>query len=238
MVSRGRHASGLEHLCTTRPSGFEHLCTTRPGGFSASLSSPSWVMVSRRRHASGLEHLCTTRPSGFRASLSSPSWVMVSRGRHASGLEHLWTTRPSGSTARCGRRASGLGQRCTTRPSGFAPPERGVPAGPTFSNTPVDRRHPLDTIRSTEAGRARETSGNCECGTTAQAGSAASSVSFRGDGARREAATMSVPVRADSWRSGTTRAAGRLRQGGLHVGATRRGSAASHTFPDTPCFDV
>ncbi len=107
------------------------------------------------------------------------------------------------------------------------PPERGAPAGPTFSNTPVDRRHPLDTIRSTEAGRARETSGNCECGTTAQAGDAASSVSFRGDGARREPAAVPVPpARSDSWRSGTIRAAGRLHQRGLRVGAPRRRRAS------------
>ena len=59
-------------------------------------SSPSWVMVSRGRHASGSEHLWTTHPGGFCASPSSPSWVMVRRERHASGFEHLWTTRPSG----------------------------------------------------------------------------------------------------------------------------------------------
>ena len=141
VAHRGRHASGLEHLCTTRPSGFR-----------ASLSSPSWVMVSRGHHASGLEHLCTTRPSGFSASISSPFWIVVSCGLCASGLEHLCTTRPSGSTARCGRRASGFGQRCTTRPSGFAPPEHGASAGPTFLNTPVDRRYLLDTIGHSEAG--------------------------------------------------------------------------------------
>ena len=175
----------------------------------------------------------------FWASLSSPSWVMVSRGRHASGSEHLCTTRPSGSTARCGRRASGFDQRWTTRPSGFAPPERGASAGPTFLITPVDRRHPLDNIRSTEAGRARETSENCECGTTAQAGDAASSVSFRRDGARREPEAVPVPpVRSDSWRSGATRAAGRLHEGGRHIGAPRRRSAALHTSPGTPCVNV
>ena len=142
VAHRGRHASGLEHLWTTRPCGFR-----------ASRSAPPWVMVSRGPRASGLEHLRITRPSGSgppalhrlalwsvaggtragsntsgllgRAGSGPPcsarSWVMVTCGRRASGLEHLWTTPPSGSTARCERRASGFGQRWTTRPSGFAP---------------------------------------------------------------------------------------------------------------------
>ena len=129
-------------------------------------------------------------------------------------------------------------QRCTPPPSGFAPRARRV-SGSTFLNTLVDRRHPLDTIRSTEAARARKTSGNCECGTTAQAGGAPSSVSFQGDGARREPAALPVPaVRSDRWRSGTLRAAGRLHESGHHIGATRRRSAALHTSPGTPCVKV
>ncbi len=127
VAHRGRHASGLEHLWTTRPCGFRasphRLGSWSVAGGTRAVSNTSVLLVRAVSSTSVLlvravsgppalhrlgswsvagvtravsNKLCTTRPSGFPASRSSPSWVMVSRGRHASGLEHLCTTRSSG----------------------------------------------------------------------------------------------------------------------------------------------
>ena len=80
-------------------------------------SSPSWVMVSRGRHASGSEHLWTTHPGGFCASPSSPSWA--------------WSV---ASVTRAASSTSGLLDRAVSEPPSHGP----SPASRERSRAPLD----------------------------------------------------------------------------------------------------
>ena len=267
VADRGLHASGLEQRRTPRPSGFqaspaqpsgvivscgrhasgpERRRTPRPSGFQAALAQPSSVMVSCGRHARG----STNAGLLLRAASTADVARAVRRTPHSSTERFhpaLWATRerfdqrrtprPGGFTPRCGRRASGSTNAGLLLRAVSPPASRRRRNRVTFLNMPVDQRHPLDTIRSTEAGRARDTSGICECGTTAQAVGAASSVPFRRGHALREPGPVHLtPVLGHLGRSATTEAAAQLHGRPLDNGAPC-GSSADQASRGTPDVD-
>ena len=135
---RGRHASGLEHLCTTRPSGFR-ASLRRLGSWSVAgdtravsntsvllvraVSSTSVLLVRAVSQPPSLRRLGSGSVAGVTRAVSNTSVLLVRAVSSTSVLLVRAVSEPPalhrlGSWSVAGRCASGLEHLCTTRPSG------------------------------------------------------------------------------------------------------------------------
>ena len=127
VAHRGRHASGFEHLCTTRPSGFR-ASLRRLGSWSVAgdtravsntsvllvraVSSTSVLLVRAVSQPPSLRRLGSWSVAGVTRAVSNTSVLLVRAVSEPPALHRL------GSCSVAVRHASGLEHLCTTRPSG------------------------------------------------------------------------------------------------------------------------